>query len=50
MEYPWGKEIQVCSNEVSGVIIMTVPLKGTNFYIGLYNKKLETSFFHESPV
>jgi len=33
-----------------GVIIMTMPLKGTHFYIGLYSKTLETSFFHESLV
>jgi len=50
MEYSWGKEIQVCLNKVSGVVIMTMPLTGTHFYISLYCKKLETSFFHESLV
>jgi len=50
MEYPWGKEIQVYSNKVSGVIIMTMSLKRTNFYKGLFSKKIEKSFFHESLV
>jgi len=27
-----------------------MPLNGTTFDIGLYSKKLETSFFHESLV
>jgi len=49
MEYPWSKEIQVCSNKVSGVI-NDHALKGETFLLGLYSKKLETSFFHESLV
>jgi len=47
MEYPWGKEIQVCSNKVTGVI-NDHALKGDKIFIGLYSKKLETSMNHWS--
>jgi len=40
MEYPWGKEIHICSNEVPGVINGHT-LRG-QFYIGLYSKNLKT--------
>jgi len=33
-----------CSNKVSGVINDNALLNWTNFYIGLYSKKLETFF------
>jgi len=38
MEHPWGKNIQVYSNKVSGVI-NDHALKGDTF---LYSKKLES--------
>jgi len=49
MEYPWSKEIQVCSNKVSGVI-NDHALKGDKVLYRFFSKKLETSFFHESLV
>jgi len=44
MKHPWGKEIQDCSDKVSEVIIMTMPLKGTTFVIGLYSTNLKHPF------
>jgi len=39
-KHPWGKEIQLCSNEVPGITNGHTDTKGTHFYIGLYSKNL----------
>jgi len=48
-EHPWGKEIQLCSNEAPRVMYGPAP-KALNFYIVIYKEMLKKIFFSRTAA